>query len=399
MKQNYREDFILTLTLNSISEQFGGEPLAAFPQSFSIALQTTPAAAAVCASSTDGVLSGCHFAEDDPLALHIPIRGGSLMPGQLRGTFRCQVDDPCFPDGCRSLNIPFTTAITLVTDASENAELIPSTGVSLPVVIPTTDLLTLRASRQTFIDMWNDFGHVHFNGYFPSDNRDTILAKYDPVADRFIVNPGKGDSQVSLTYEEAVEVFLDSHAPTFPYIKCSVARALILKRNFINERYPDYEGNWWAFQVCRRLEVIGHPNLMPTFYVTSAFPTAVGLFEGCQSLRHIHMIVQIQSTGDFHLNAQAFQNCGKLVTLYLKGLRQNLLVHWSQSLSYESVNYMIENAVKTTNGFYIRFSDRIFKLIAGDYSRADAADVPQAERDKWLTIASKAAAKNITITK
>lgn len=129
MKQNYREDFILTLTLNSISEQFGGEPLAAFPQSFSIALQTTPAAAAVCVSSTDGVLSGCHFAEDDPLTLHIPIRGGSLMPGQLRGTFRCQVDDPCFPDGCRSLNIPFTTAVTLVTDASDNAELIPSTGV------------------------------------------------------------------------------------------------------------------------------------------------------------------------------------------------------------------------------------------------------------------------------
>lgn len=274
-----------------------------------------------------------------------------------------------------------------------------SSSATVSVNADSTLSVTEAAEKALFIKMWNKEFMWYYEGH--DDYRKYALAKYDAAADEFVVNPGKGDHEVRLTYEEAIEVWNASHGQRFPYMGGRRARAQVWTSSAGGAVNESSNAAYWGY--CPNLEVIGHPDLKPTLKLTGANPTAFCLFALDKKLRHINLILDFSNGGKEHGHwaGRAFRSCDELTTVYLYRICQSLWLGSSSKISYESMRYMVDNCTRTSSSSAIAVTvhPTVWNKLTGNTEDADVAAMTEDERTKWAKIVTDAAAKNLTFAK
>lgn len=94
-------------------------------------------------------------------------------------------------------------------------------------------------------------------------------------------------------------------------------------------------------------------------------------------------------------SATPLVNAQALETVYITRLAKSWNFNSNKSLSYDSVNYMVQNAINTTAITETVHAD-VYAKLTGDTTNSACASLTDEERTKWAQILTDATAKNIS---
>lgn len=169
----------------------------------------------------------------------------------------------------------------------------------------------LSPKEQLFIDMWNSAC-----GTYGKYNTETGFYELNGLTD--------------ITYGQALAIYRvigcetnNSYRPNVRTILFSGCSSMTIT-------------TWSRFLNCNKLEVVRHSD-----YVT--YNNSVdGMFDGCTNLKNILGIVNINY---IKTCSYMFRRCVKLENFTFKGLNSNLTISDSPLITYNTLNYLISNAL------------------------------------------------------
>lgn len=169
----------------------------------------------------------------------------------------------------------------------------------------------LSPKEQLFIDMWNSACGT--NGKY---NAETGFYELNGLTD--------------ITYEQALTIYR--------VIGCETSN--VYRPNVRTVLFSGCAGmtiaTWKRFENCYNIEVVKHSD-----YVTYG-NTTESMFDGCTKLRSILGIVNINNTTVY---SYMFRRCVKLENFTFKGLNNNLTISDSPLITYNTLEYLIDNAL------------------------------------------------------
>lgn len=170
---------------------------------------------------------------------------------------------------------------------------------------------SLAPKEQLFIDMWNSAYGT--NGKY---NTETGFYELNGLTD--------------ITYEQALAIYR--------VIGCETSN--VYRPNVRTVLYSGCAGmtiaTWKRFENCYNIEVVKHSD-----YVTYG-NTTESMFDGCAKLRSILGIVNINNVTVY---SYMFRRCVKLENFTFKGLNSNLTISDSPLITYNTLEYLINNAL------------------------------------------------------
>lgn len=170
---------------------------------------------------------------------------------------------------------------------------------------------SLSPKEQLFIDMWNSAC-----GTYGKYNTETGFYELNGLTD--------------ITYEQALAIYR--------VIGCETSN--VYRPNVRTVLFSGCAGmtitTWKRFENCYNIEVVKHSD-----YVTYG-NTAESMFDGCTKLRSILGIVNINNTTVYNY---MFRRCVKLENFTFKRLNNNLTISDSPLITYNTLEYLIDNAL------------------------------------------------------
>ena len=170
---------------------------------------------------------------------------------------------------------------------------------------------SLSPKEQLFIDMWNSAC-----GTYGKYNTETGFYELNGLTD--------------ITYEQALTIYR--------VIGCETSN--VYRPNVRTVLYSGCAGmtiaTWKRFENCYNIEVVKHSD-----YVTYG-NTTESMFDGCAKLRSILGIVNINNVTVY---SYMFRQCVKLENFTFKGLNSNLTISDSPLITYNTLEYLINNAL------------------------------------------------------
>lgn len=222
---------------------------------------------------------------------------------------------------------PFTATKTSVTlnYASYNSNLWGGKGVAHSEAIPLASstqagiitaadkvkLDSLSPKQQLFIDMWNSAC-----GTYGKYNTETGFYELNGLTD--------------ITYEQALAIYRvigcetnNSYRPNVRTILFSGCSRVAMS-------------TWCRFEMCTKIEVIRQSD---NVYYNGSVDS---MFDGCVNLKAILGLVNINNITSY---SYMFRRCVKLENFTFKGLNSNLTISDSPLITYNTLNYLISNAL------------------------------------------------------
>lgn len=235
--------------------------------------------------------------------------------------------------------------------------------------------LTDMAKKRLFIDLWNEAWKVNGVEY----------GKYDPTNAPDPEHPFAGN-ELWMTYEEAINVYawtagksallVDGSSFTFSFSGAPI---------ITNIPFPTTAtiGLREIFYNCDNIKII---NIGTSRKVDQLYYS----FFGCNYLKKIIGVINyIGST-----ITSAFDGCYNLQDFNLKGLKTSLNISKCSKVSYESIHYLITNAINTT-AITVTVHADVYAKLTGDTTNAAAAALSADELAQWTALLETATAKNI----
>lgn len=175
-----------------------------------------------------------------------------------------------------------------------------------------TDKLTNSYYKeQLFIDMWNSAC-----GTYGKYNAETGFYELNGLTD--------------ITYEQALAIYRAISSETSNVYRPNVRTVLFSGCTGMTI------GTWKRFENCYNLEVIKHSDHVNYGNTTES------MFDGCTKLRSILGIVHINNITVY---SYMFRRCVKLENFTFNGLNSNLTISDSPLITYNTLNYLISNAL------------------------------------------------------
>ncbi|MDD7440076.1 hypothetical protein [Prevotellamassilia timonensis] len=169
----------------------------------------------------------------------------------------------------------------------------------------------LSPKEQLFIDMWNSAC-----GTYGKYNTETGFYELNGLTD--------------ITYEQALAIYRVIGCETSNVYRPNVRTILFSGCSAMTIL------TWQRFLNCDKLEVVKHSN-----YVNYN-NTVDSMFDGCVNLKAILGLVNINNITSY---SYMFRRCVKLENFTFKGLNSNLTISDSPLITYNTLNYLISNAL------------------------------------------------------
>lgn len=169
----------------------------------------------------------------------------------------------------------------------------------------------LSPKEQLFIDMWNSAC-----GTYGKYNTETGFYELNGLTD--------------ITYEQALAIYRvigcetnNSYRPNVRTILFSGCSRVAMS-------------TWCRFEMCTKIEVIRQSD---NVYYNGSVDS---MFDGCVNLKAILGLVNINNITSY---SYMFRRCVKLENFTFKGLNSNLTISDSPLITYNTLNYLISNAL------------------------------------------------------
>ena len=170
---------------------------------------------------------------------------------------------------------------------------------------------SLSPKEQLFIDMWNSAC-----GTYGKYNTETGFYELNGLTD--------------ITYEQALAIYRvigcetnNSYRPNVRTILFSGCSRVAMS-------------TWCRFEMCTKIEVIRQSD---NVYYNGSVDS---MFDGCVNLKAILGLVNINNITSY---SYMFRRCVKLENFTFKGLNSNLTISDSPLITYNTLNYLISNAL------------------------------------------------------
>lgn len=231
-------------------------------------------------------------------------------------------------------------------------------------------------SPQLFIDMWNTAGHL--NGRLA-----TPCAKYDPEGAPDAEHPFLLNG-LYLNFDEAYNAFLlyplcvsNSRDKSWMFYGLSLNCRTLFPIAIVGMSAQSNIS--YCFEGNPDIEVVRfyHSNTVAPFNID--FRSS---FKNCTGLRVVEGRINLTSTSDTYLG-QMFLGCKSLESVTFQNLKCNVSFSDCPKLSYDSLQYMIKNAINTAAITITVHADVWAKL-------------QDEENEEWHALLALAESKNIT---
>lgn len=219
------------------------------------------------------------------------------------------------------------------------------------------------SKEQLFRDMWNAVG-----------------GKWTAAA-------GYTLNGLTLTYSEAVAVYAQTAGAwksAAALLENGMYHSLKCRTN-IPIASPVSRKTEYLFHACSGLEVAAIPAINAVTSVTNCF-------RYCTSLVKVDGVINLKSVSTFTNN---FYNCPKLTYLRLSGLKVSADLSGAPALDYDSVRYLVDNAVNTA-AITVTVGDELYAVINGT---AQPTEARGGTAEEWAQLLADATAGQISFAK
>lgn len=237
------------------------------------------------------------------------------------------------------------------------------------------DMIASYSDNGLFNTLWDKACETRGSN---ASSAEPTCGKYDPDTKKYELN-----GITDLTFDEAVEIY---------------QYRMLTQEDFYrkNEGYSKIRTNLNRFAIAQNHEVdmsfcCMNATQLEVFcasmHPTQAFkPTDLSYaFSGCRKLRKIIGIMDISAVGS--KTTVAFSQCAALEDFKIKGLNGNLNLYYSPKVSFESMSFLVENAVNTS-AVTISVHTDVYAKLTGTASGDDSED--------WTALNQTARSKNIS---
>lgn len=399
---NYRSDFDFILTL---LDGTGGDVIGVPDFDWRAKFYTTPYSSFE-ASYIGGKFTNCFY---DNGRIHVVCKNHRLPKGRLQVLFESLLSDEVYPDGIRREVTPAPLNIELVREAGDSYTHVEAEAV-MPyikgdkgekgdkgdkgdkgekgdstvledsediVLFDNQMMVTEKAKRAVFDDLWISAGYVHNKQYSSIDRKNHPESPY-------ILNG------IPHTYEEALYTYNQSVVGYGGDLS-----GMYYQRSRLKTIFPIHFGALLGskatnmFNGCSNIENI----VLSTNYCN---PSEIsGMFSGCTKLRIVSGIIATSYlTWTTYINT-TFQNCSSLEDFRIQNIKGSLDIHWSPKLSYETISYLVTSKTSTTVATITVHPD-VYAKLTGDETSEAYNNLTDEKKAQWSALVETAAGKNIT---